>query len=123
MFSTTPNSDQHRISSGLTEHSIDFKYVLHCFLEEDKFQFTCTLQVVLIDLALEVINHFLQLLEILIAGLAGLETENLGEVTILHLLHLYSFSKSLAHCRAVAEKPLSISHIVKPVTEDSLNLM
>ena len=97
--------------------------MLHCFLEENELQFTCTLEIILIDLALEVVYNFLQLLEVLIAGLASLETKDLCEVAVLHLLYLDSLGKSLTHCRTVTEEPLSISHIVKPVTEDSLDLM
>lgn len=97
--------------------------MLYCLLEEDEFQLPCALQIVLIDLALQIVDDFLQLFEVLIAGLAGLETQNLGEVAVLHLLHLYSFGKSLAHHRAVAEEPLSVSLVVEPVPEDSLDLV
>ena len=97
--------------------------MLNSFLEEDELQLPCTLQIVLIDLALEIVDNFLQLFEVLIAGLASLETQNLGEVTVFHLLHLYSLGKSLTNHRAVAEEPLSVSHIVEPVPEDSLDLV
>jgi hypothetical protein len=97
--------------------------MLDGFLEEDELQLPRALQIVLINLALQIIDDFLELFEVLIAGLASLETQNLGEVAVLHLLHLYSFGKSLAHHRAVAEEPLSVSHVVEPVPEDSLNLV
>jgi hypothetical protein len=82
--------------------------VLDCLFEEDKLKLTRALQVVLIDFAFKIVDNFFQVLEVLVAGLACLETQNLGEVTVLHLLNLNSFGKTLANCRTVSKKPLSI---------------
>lgn len=97
--------------------------MLHSFFEEDKLQLPCTLKIILVDLTLEILNNFLQVLEVLIAGLACLEAQNLGEVTILHLLDLNSLGETLAYHRAVAEEPLPIGRVVEAVAEDSFDLM